>query len=99
MSLRDISESELPELLTKNKIVIVDLWAPWCGPCKGFIKTLENLNPEELEIGLYKMNVDNNVNITNQLGIQTVPVVLYYKDGVLVSQENGAKSLPYIKEK
>lgn len=70
-------------------IVMVDFWAAWCGPCLQLAPILEEISAEE-GITLYKLNVDENPNISYEFRITGIPMVYIYKDGEPVDSQMGA---------
>ena len=83
--IKEINESEfIEEVVEKSKStpVIVDFWAPWCGPCKQLTPTLESVvNKKNGKVILVKINVDENQGIAAQLNIQSIPTVYGFVDG------------------
>ena len=101
-TIKDVSEgtfvSDVIEK-SKEKIMIVDFWAPWCGPCKALTPILERQafkKKEQLEV--VKVNIDENQAIASQLRIQSIPAVFAFSDGQPVDGFMGAKSEPEVEK-
>ena len=91
----DINQDQfVEEVVEKSKTtpVIVDFWAPWCGPCKQLTPVLENLvNKKNGKVILAKINVDENQGIAGQLNIQSIPTVYGFVDGKPIDAFQGAQ--------
>jgi len=98
----DINQDQfVAEVVEKSKTtpVIVDFWAPWCGPCKQLTPILENLvNKKNGKVILAKINVDENQGIAGQLNIQSIPTVYGFVDGKPVDAFQGAQPESKIEE-
>ena len=78
---------------SKDKTLIIDFWAPWCGPCKALTPVLEELSSEMSDsVGVYKVNVDDNTELAQQHGVQSIPTLLVYKNGALSETIVGLKT-------
>ena len=76
---------------SRNQPVLVDFWAPWCGPCKQLTPVLEKaVQQAGGRVKLVKMNIDDHPTIPGQLGVQSIPAVIAFKDGKPVDAFMGA---------
>ena len=79
------------EVLSHNKLVLVDFWAEWCGPCKQIGPTLEEISDEmKDQVIVAKHNIDNEPNTPTKYGVRGIPTMLLFKDGELKSTKVGA---------
>ena len=75
------------EVLQSDQVVLVDFWAPWCGPCLAIAPTLEELATEyEGRVTIAKMNVDENRNTPQKYGVRGIPTMILFKNGEVVDQ-------------
>jgi thioredoxin 1 len=89
--LKVTAENFEKEVLNSDKLVITDFWAPWCGPCKMMEPLLENIvNANRDNVILVKINVDEEPELTSQYQIVSIPTMLFFKDGQVVSKQVGA---------
>lgn len=88
---REITDANFAEVLAEGKPVVVDFWAPWCGPCKMMLPIVEELSNEFAEqVVVGKLNVDENDALCAQYGIMNIPTMLFFKNGELIDRHVGA---------
>ena len=81
------------ELLKDEKLVIVDFWAVWCGPCRMIAPILDQISEEMADkVSVVKCNVDESTDIPMKFGIRNIPTLLFFKGGELVDRVVGAVS-------
>lgn len=88
----DVSDSNFDELVKKSDTpVLVDFWAPWCGPCKSIAPVLEELSTEYSgKIKIFKLNVDENPRTPSEFKVRGIPYLVFFKGGQMVDSKVGA---------
>jgi len=84
-------ESFKTDVLESDKPVLVDFWAEWCGPCKMIAPALEEISDELSEqVTIAKMDIMENTGIPGEIGVQSIPLMILFKNGEAVAQKLGA---------
>ena len=87
----EITDSNFQEILAEGKPVVMDFWAPWCGPCKMVGPIIDELATEyEGKVIIGKCDVDENGDVAAEYGIRNSPTVLFFKNGELVDKQVGS---------
>ena len=95
-----LTDADFDSAVTHNPSLIVDCWAPWCGPCRAVAPTIDELAKSYSgRITFGKVNVDDNPRVTQKFGIMSIPTLLFIKNGQLVEQLVGVVPKKTIEEK
>ena len=79
------------EVMNSDKPVLLDFWAPWCGPCRMVVPIVEEIARERRDIKVGKINVDEQPELASQFGVMSIPTLVVMKDGKIVNQAMGAR--------
>ena len=79
------------EVLNSDKPVLMDFWAPWCGPCLMIVPLVEEIAKERSDIKVVKINVDEEQELAMQFGVMSIPTLVVMKNGKIVNQATGAR--------
>ena len=79
------------EVLNSDKKVLLDFWAPWCGPCRMVVPIVEEIADERPDIKVGKINVDEEMELASQFGIMSIPTLVVIEKGKIVNQAMGAR--------
>lgn len=92
-----LNEEKLEDLINDG-VVLVDFYADWCGPCKMLSPILESISEDRTNVKIIKVNVDEAHNISKLYGIMSIPTLIHFKNGKLISKKVGLCSKDEIVE-
>jgi len=95
----EITDANIDGLLSSNRIVIIDFYANWCGPCKMLAPIIDELASEITDVTIGKLNVSDNLLSSNKYEITGIPCIIFFKDGVEVFRMKGIASKAALKKK
>lgn len=98
MATVNITADTFEKTIVDNDIVLVDFWADWCGPCKRFAPIFDKTSGEHDDILFAKLDTDANQELATSLGIEGIPTLMAFREGVLVFNQAGALPGPQLQE-
>jgi len=90
----EITSKNFDSLLSEKEVVVVDFWAPWCGPCRTLGPIVESVDDDNNDetVAIVKINVDEETDIAKKFGIRSIPTMIYFKSGEEARKTVGIKS-------
>lgn len=90
MTVKSLTADDFEATILANPIVLVDFWAPWCGPCRGFAPVFERSAQQHSDVVHAKVDTDTERKLAATIGIRSVPTIMAFRDGILVYSQAGA---------
>jgi len=90
MAVVELTKDNFEEVVTNNDFVIVDFWAPWCGPCRSFAPTYEKVSEDHPEVVFAKVNTEDEHEIAGHFQIRSIPTLMIFRDKIIIFSEAGA---------
>jgi thioredoxin len=86
----ELTQENFDSTITDNSMVIIDFWAPWCGPCRGFAPVYEKAAEGHPDIVFAKVNTDEQQELAGSFGIRSIPTLMVFREQVILFQQAGA---------
>lgn len=96
--MENVTADKVKELQSQGNKVLVDYWAKWCGPCKSLIPRLESFEAQYPNVKFVKVDVDENMDASLDLGIRSVPTVMIFDGDKLVNRSQGVQAESFYKD-
>lgn len=96
--MKEITKSNFNEIIENNETIIIDLWAPWCGPCRALGPVIEKVSERYPNVFFGKVNVDNEEEIASLFNVRSIPLVVKIKNKKVVDSFLGLKDEEFIEE-
>jgi len=86
----DLTKDDFEKTINDNPIVVIDFWAPWCGPCRGFAPVFEKSSEAHPDVVFAKINTDEQQELAGSFGIRSIPTLMVFRDKIILYQQAGA---------
>jgi thioredoxin 1 len=90
MAVVELTDSNFETTIAESSFVIVDFWAPWCGPCRSFAPVFEKVSEDHADIVFAKVNTENEQQIAAHFQIRSIPTLMIFRDQVIIFSQAGA---------
>ena len=90
MATVDLTQDNFEQTVKENAMVIIDFWAPWCGPCRGFAPVYEKASEQHPDVVFGKVNTDQEQELAAGFDIRSIPTLMVFREKVILFQQAGA---------
>lgn len=90
MAVVELNKDSFEDTINNNSFVVIDFWAPWCGPCKSFAPTYEKVSEDFPDVVFSKINTEDEQEIAAHFQIRSIPTLMIFRDQVIIYSEAGA---------
>jgi thioredoxin 1 len=90
MAVVQLTEADFESTVSSNPFVVVDFWAPWCGPCRSFAPVFEKVSEDHDDIVFAKVNTEDEQQIASHFQIRSIPTLMIFRDQIIIFSQPGA---------
>ncbi|MDQ7074244.1 MAG: thioredoxin [Gammaproteobacteria bacterium] len=90
MAVIELNESNFQQTIDNNDIVIIDFWAPWCGPCRSFAPIYEKISEKHPDVVFAKLNTEDEQGLATQFNIRSIPTIALFREQIILMMQAGA---------
>lgn len=98
MATMEMTAQDFEETITTNDIVVIDFWAPWCGPCRSFAPIFEKVSDNHTDIVFAKVNTEEEQELAGHFQIRSIPTLMIFREQVILFAEAGMLSEPQLEQ-
>jgi len=98
MATVELTKENFEKVITESQMVIVDFWAPWCGPCRGFAPIYEKAAEGHADVVFGKVNTDQEQELAGAFGIRSIPTLMVFREKVVLFQQAGVLPAPALEQ-
>ena len=98
MATVDLTKDNFEQVVTRNDVVIVDFWAPWCAPCRAFAPTFEQASEQHADVVFAKVNTEEEQELAMHFQIRSIPTLMIFREQVIIFAQPGSMPGTALKE-
>ena len=90
MAVVELTKDNFEDTITNNAFVIIDFWAPWCGPCRSFAPTYEKVSEDQPDVVFAKVNTEEEQELAMHFQVRSIPTLMIFRDSIIIFSQPGA---------